>query len=69
MQPCCGRTRLLEAVDDARPWHDVSVGDVAPVRDVVQAARILTNHRIADVRKLTVLEDHKVVLLGQRRQR
>mmetsp|Transcript_51335 Transcript_51335/g.164111 ORF Transcript_51335/g.164111 Transcript_51335/m.164111 type:complete len:425 (+) Transcript_51335:18-1292(+) len=59
---------LLEAVDDPGPRHEVRVGDVGPVRDVVHPPRELHAHRVADVREFAILEDHEVVLLRQRLQ-
>jgi hypothetical protein len=40
--------------------HQVGVGDVGPGGDAVDAAAVLAHHRVADVRKLAVLEDQEV---------
>jgi hypothetical protein len=41
----------------------VGIGDVAPVRNLVDAAAILADHGVADVGKLAVLKNEEVVAL------
>ena len=57
-------THLLEAVDNAGSWHQVCVGDVAPVSNLVDAPLVLVHHCVANDSKLPVLKDKEVVLLG-----
>lgn len=58
-RPAAG-THLLKAVDDAGAGHQVRVGDVRPVGDLVDAAAVLHDHRVANVGKLAVLKDKEV---------
>jgi hypothetical protein len=62
------KPHLLESIDDARPRHQVCIGDMAPVSNPVDASLILVHHCVADVSKLAVLKDEEVVLLGNRLQ-
>mgnify|MGYP001806933895 CR=1 FL=1 len=55
-----GQAHGFEAVNDAGPGHQVRIGDVAPVRDLVDAARVLRHHGVADVSELAVLENEEV---------
>jgi hypothetical protein len=41
---------------------------VAPLCDAVHARAVLQGHGVADVGKLAVLEDDKVVLVGEARE-
>lgn len=42
--------------------HQVRVGDVGPGGDAVDAVAVLPHHRVADVRKLAVLEYQEVCM-------
>jgi hypothetical protein len=55
---------LLQAINYARPWHQVGIGDVRPVRNLVDAPTILADHGVANVGKLAVLKDEEVVLVS-----
>lgn len=59
-------THLLQAVDDAGAGHQVRVGDVRPVGNLVDAAAVLHDHRVANVGKLAVLKDEEVCAKGGR---
>ncbi len=61
--PTLGQANGLKAVDDAWPRHQVCVGDVGPVGNVVDATSVLAHHSVANVSKLAVLKDQEVVLL------
>ena len=55
-----GQAHLLEAVNDAGAGHQVRVGDVGPVGNLVDAARVLRHHGVANVGKLAVLKDEEI---------
>ena len=51
------QTHGLQAVDDARARHEMGVGDVRPVGDLVDTISVLGHHSVADISKLPVLKD------------
>ena len=50
----------LQAVDDSGSGHQVRIHQVAPRCDAVHTVAVLRDHRVADVRELSVFEDEKV---------
>mmetsp|Transcript_1821 Transcript_1821/g.4122 ORF Transcript_1821/g.4122 Transcript_1821/m.4122 type:complete len:229 (-) Transcript_1821:853-1539(-) len=58
-----GEADRFQTIDDATPRDDVRVSDVTPVCNLVHAASVLTDDGVANVCKLAIFENQKVVLL------
>lgn len=58
-------THFAETVDDALAGNRVRVGDVRPRSNLVDTFAVLVFDRVANISKLAVLKDQKVVTLRQ----